>query len=212
MRRTLKQVAIFICQIFALYVLLRVSQIGFVLMQIAWPRYLFEGYALPFSVLLVLALSIAASMRYKTNLPVLYAIACLMYAGGFLFSGIYPFAIAGIVMVIASFHSVFPSRFTKPALVLLPVIAGAWIFLTLIATPITYAWLIHLVKKSGGTSSFCDLLIATLSGAVLVTPLVLIYLIANRRYVTVFHWLRGLRPNPTVEGDASPKSGSRPSP
>jgi hypothetical protein len=113
-------------------------------------------------------------------------------------------------MLVAAIHFVSANRFTAPLLVLLPIVAGAWAFLSLIYLPFLVGWANHATDSMTFGASVIEgigSLQVQFFQALMVAPLLVMHFLAKKSYVNLFVWVRSLRANP-ADNQARSKSRS----
>jgi hypothetical protein len=195
MKLVVKQAAIVIGKILALYLVVPFLWVDLVLMVTALPRILFVERALVFSVLLVVLVAAAISIWFRSKVPMLFAVFALAYGFVFLVGSLYSVAFVGLLMLVAAIHFVRANRFTAPLLVLLPIVAGAWAFLNLIYLPLLVGWANHATGGMTFAESVIEgirLLKVQFFQALMVAPLLIMHFLAKKSYVNLFVWVRSL--------------------
>lgn len=212
MKIIVKQAAIVIGKLLALYLAIPFLWIDLVLMYTAIPRFLFLERAFVSSVLLVVLGAAAMSIRLRSKLPMLFALLCLSYSSVFLVTPPYSVALVGLLMLVAAIHFVHANRFTEPLLAALPIVAGAWIFLTLIYLPFSIAWVNYTTDRMSYFASAIEgigsLKIQSIQ-ALIVVPLLVMYFLAKKGHICLFVWARSLRPNPSIHRTLRDKAAHR---
>ena len=207
-----KQAAIVVGKLLALYLAIPLFSIDLILMYTAIPRFLFLERAFVLSVLLVVMGAAAISIRLRSKLPMLFAVLCLSYSSIFLVVPTYSVALVGLLMLVASMHFVYANRFTEPLLAALPIVAGAWVFLTLIYLPFSLAWVNFATGRMGYFASAIEgigsLKVQSIQ-ALIVVPLLVMHFLAKKAYVFLFVWARSLRPNPSFHRTLRDKAAHR---
>ena len=193
-----KQVAIVIGKLLALYLAIPLLSVDLILMYTAIPRFLFLERAFVLSVLLVVLSAAAISIPLRSKLPMLFAVLCLSYSSVFLVAPRYSVALVGLLMLVAAIHFVLASRFTEPLLAAIPIVAGAWVFLSLIYLPFSVAWANYATERIGYFASFMEgigsLKVQSIQ-ALIVVPLLAMYLLAKKCHIYLFVWAWSLRHN-----------------
>lgn len=197
-----KQAAIVIGKLLVLYLAVPFLWVDLILMRTAWPRFLLFERAFVLSVLIVVLGAAAISMRYHSKLPMLFVVLCLSYSSVLLAVNTYSITFVGLLMLVAAIHFVRPSRFTEPLLVVLPIVAGAWVFLSMVYLPFSVGW----VSYATGRMSYLESAVEGVGSlkaqsiqALIAAPLLVMYLLAKVRSSHLLVWARSLRPNPAVE-------------
>lgn len=198
MKTMVKQAAIVIGKLLALYLAIPLLSVDLILMYTAIPRFLFLERAFVLSVLLVVLGAATISMHLRSKLPMLLAVLCLSYSSLFLVLPPYSVALVGILMLVAAIHFVHANRFTEPLLAAIPIVAGAWAFLSLIYLPLSVGWANYTADRMGYFASCMEgiesLKIQSIQ-ALIVLPLLAMYLLAKKCHIYVFVWVRSLRHN-----------------
>lgn len=193
-----KQGAIVIGKLLALYLAFPFLWIDLILMYTAMPRFLFLERAFALSVLLVVLGAAAISMRLRSKLPMLFAVLCLSYSAVFQVVPPYSVALVGLLMLVAAIHFVHANRFTKPVLAAIPIVAGAWVFLSLVYLPLSLGWVNFATDRMGYFASVIEgigsLRVQSIQ-ALIVVPLLVMYFLAKKGHIHLFAWACSLRPN-----------------
>ena len=194
-----KQAAIIIGKLLALYLAIPFLWVDLVLIYTAIPRFLFLERAFALSVLFVILGAATISIRVHSKMPMLFALLCLSYSGALLAVSDYSVALLGLLILLAAIHFVYANRFTEPLLAALPVVAGAWAFLSLIYLPFSIGWVHYATGQAGYLESamqgVVSLKIQSIQ-ALMAAPLLVMYFLAKKSYVRLYRWARLLRPNP----------------
>ena len=208
----LKQAAIVIGKLLALYLAIPFLSVDLILMYTAIPRFLFLERAFVLSVLLVVLGAAAISIRLRSKLPMLFAVLCLSYSSVFLVVPPYSVALVGLLMLVAAIHFVHANRFTDTLLAALPIVAGAWIFLTLIYLPLSLGWVNFATDRMGYFASAIEgigsLKVQSIQ-VLIVLPLLVMYFLAKKGYICLFVWARSLRPNQSFHRTLRDKASHR---
>ena len=140
----IKKVAVAVIKLLILYVALYVVLIDLILLESALPGYsTFERSPFIQAALLTLAIATIISVVRASKTPAIFSIVCIGYSG---FVFIYPRLVSWFValfVVVAAISFLFRNRVTEPLLVMLPVVAGAWVFLSWIYTPYLLGWALY---------------------------------------------------------------------
>ena len=106
----------------------------------------------------------------------------------------------GRVVDAGCFNALCRQSFTEPLLAALPIVAGAWVFLTLIYLPFSLAWVNFATGRMGYFASAIEgigsLKVQSIQ-ALMVVPLTRCAFSCKEAYVFLFVWARSLRPNPS---------------
>lgn len=171
-----------------------------VLIYAGVPRFLFLERAFVLSILLVVSVAAAISIRSRSKLPMLFAVLCVSYSSAFLVVSRYLVALVGILMLVAAIHFVYANRFTEPMLAAIPVEAGAWAFLTLVYLPFSVGWANFTTDRMGYFASVIESIgsfkVQSIQ-ALMMAPLLVMYLLAKKSYIRLIVLSRSLRPNPS---------------
>lgn len=207
-----KQAAIAVGKLIVMYLAIPFLWVDLVLMYTAMPRFLFIERAFVLSILLVVLGAAAISIRLRSKLPMLFAVLCLSYSSVFLVVPTYSVALVGLLMLVAAIHFVHANRFTEPLLAALPIVAGAWIFLTLVYLPFSLGWANYATDRMGYFASAIEgigsLKLQSIQGLIVV-PLLAMYFLAKRGHICLFEWARSLRPNPSLRRTLRDKAAHR---
>lgn len=215
MKTVVRQAAIVAGKLLALYLAIPFLWVDLVLMYTAIPRFLFLERALVLSVLLVVLGAAAISIRSGSKLPMLFAVLCLAYSSAFLVVPLYSVVLVGLLMLAAAIHFVHANRVTEPLLAPLPIVAGAWIFLTLIYLPLSLGWANYATDRMGYFASAIEgigsLKVQSIQ-ALIVVPLLIMYFLAKKGHICLLVWARSLRPNPSLQRTQRDEAAQRQSP
>ena len=207
-----KQAAIVIGKLLALYLAIPFLWVDLVLMYTARPRFTFLERAFVLSVLLVVLGAAAISMRLRSKLPMLFAVLCLSYSSVFVVIPPYSVALVRLLMLVAAIHFVHANRFTEPLLAAIPIVAGAWLFLSLIYLPFSLGWANYATERMSYFASVIEgmdsLKIQSIQ-ALIVAPLLVMYLLAKKCHIHIFVWARSLRSNPSFHRTLRDKAAHR---
>ena len=103
-------------------------------------------------------------------------------------------------MLVAAIHFVYANRFTEPMLAAIPVEAGAWAFLTLVYLPFSVGWANFTTDRMGYFASVIESIgsfkVQSIQ-ALMMAPLLVMYLLAKKSYIRLIVLSRSLRPNPS---------------
>lgn len=195
MKHVVRQAAIFLGKALVLYLSAPILLVDLILMQAALPHFLFIERAFVLSALLVVLSAAAFSIWNRSKLPMLFAVLCLSYSFVFL-TDTYAIIFVGMLMLVAAFHFVFPNRFTEPLLVILPIAAGAWVFLSVVYLPFSVAWANFVTARMGYLESAFEgigqLGVQSIQ-ALIVLPLLVMYFLAANGHIRLLAWIRSLR-------------------
>lgn len=104
----------------------------------------------------------------------------------------------GALMVVAAIHFLHRSRFTEPLLVLLPIVAGAWVFLSIVYQPFFVGWANYISGRQNYAGSIIEGLVSLKDQsiqALIVLPPMAMYFLAKRSYKGYLHRVFAMRPN-----------------
>ncbi len=197
---TAKQAAIVVGKLLALYLAIPLLSVDLILMYTTLPRFLFLERAFVLSVLPVVLGAAVISMRLRSKLPMLFTVLCLSYSSVFLVVPQHSVVLVGLLMLVAAIHFVHANRVTEPLLAALPIVVGAWVFLTLIYSPFLLGWANFTTGRMGYFASAIEgigLFQVNFIQALIVAPLLVMYVLAKKGYILLFQWVRSLRPNPS---------------
>jgi hypothetical protein len=122
-----------------LLLLLPILWADLVLMTVAIP--IFERAPFLHSAALVGCVAAIVSLVVRSLTPMVWAALWVAYAGAFFTLNIYAVAAVGLSMLVAAVSFIYRNKFTEPLLVLLPVFAGAFLFVTLVYDAYLPAWI-----------------------------------------------------------------------
>lgn len=121
----------------------------------------------------------------------LLTVCALAYCSVFLVFDRYATVLMATLMVVAAIHFLLRNRFTEPVLVLLPIVTGAWVFLSVVYQPFLVGWANYVT----GRLTYVGALIEGLASlkeqsfqALIVVPLMAMYFLAQRCYVRLYAW------------------------
>jgi len=119
----------------------------------------------------------------------LLTVCALAYCSVFLVFSAYATVLMTVLLVVAAIHFLLRNRFTEPLLALLPIVAGAWVFLSAVYQPIFVGWASYVTGHLNYFGSVIEGLV-TLKGqaiqALIVLPPMVMYFLAKRGYVRLY--------------------------
>lgn len=181
-----KKVIILLIKAIVTYLALVLLLIDLILLETAIPRYIFEKQPFIQSAVLALMISAAISIVRKSRTPFVFTAVCVAYSA-FLF--VYTLPVAWFIAffaLVAAISFFYRNRITEPLLVLLPIIAGAWVFVSSIYMPYLVGWAYYITNHKNLGDSMLealgvakDQIIPTLS----ILPVVVMYLLGKHSYM-----------------------------
>jgi hypothetical protein len=190
-----KQAALVAVKLLALYLAVPLLWVDLILIYTGVPRFIFLERAFVLSVLLVVLGAAAISIRWRSKLPMLFAVLCVSYSLAFIGTPPYSVALVGLLMLVAAIHFVCTNRFTEPLLAAAPIVTGAWLFLTLIYMPLSFGWANYATGRMSYFASVIEGIGSVkihLVQALMVMPLMVMYFLAKKGYIGLFAWARSL--------------------
>lgn len=185
----LKKILVFVAKAFVIYLAAIVLWIDLVLLHVALPKYIFEQRPFVHAAILVIAVSTAMSVGTKSKTPVVFTTICVAYSA-FFYTYLHLVTLfIGLFCAIATVSFFYRNRFTEPLLVMLLVIAGVWVFTSLIYTSYFVGWANYITgQKDFGGSVLEGLLSAKDQAAsvLLIVPILLMYFLGKHSYVRLY--------------------------
>ena len=188
MRAAIWQIIIVLAKVLLLYLAAPFLWGDLVLMHTALPRLLFEERPFVLSVLFCVVLAAAISIGRRSKLPMLLTVCVLAYCPVFLVFDFYATVLMAALMVVAVIHFLRRNRYTEPLLVLLPVVAGAWVFLSVVYQPFFVGWANYVTGRLNYVGSVIEGLVSLKEQsiqALIVLPPMAMYFLAKRSYVSL---------------------------
>ena len=191
-----KQVAIFSLKVALLYVMFPFVWISMILFATALPKSIFEIQPFFMAVAFVVTVAAAISFTVKSKTPILWALFCVAYSVVFIVFALDSLALIALCLVIGAISFLYRSKITEPFLVLLPIIAGAWLFLQFVYGLFLVTWANYLAMQKGlGDSLFRGALSLEYQAMQfsLVVPLLAMYFLGKHSYVKLQLFFQSLR-------------------
>jgi hypothetical protein len=191
-----KQVAIFVLKAVLLYAMFPFVWVGLTLFAVSLPRSIFEIRPFFMAAAFVVAVAAAISFTVKSKTPILWALFCVAYSAVFVVFALDSLALIALCLVIGAISFLYRSKITEPFLVLLPIIAGAWLFLQFVYGFFLVAWANFTAMQKGlGDSLFRGALSLEYQAMqfALVIPLLTLYFLGKHSYVKLCPILKSLR-------------------
>lgn len=192
----LKKIAVFLAKALVIYLALIVLWIDLVLFEAAIPGYFFEQQPYIQSAALALTISAAISIAIRSKTPIIFTAVCLAYSAFFFMFLHQVTSFIALFCVVAAISFFYKNKITEPLLVVLLVIAGAWVFICFVYPPYLVGWANYVTgRKELGSSIFeglstaKDQIIPTLA----MFPVVLMYFLGKHSYVKPYSILKSLR-------------------
>lgn len=196
------QILVVIIKLALLYVAVPLLLVDLILIQTAVPRLNFEAQPYLYSSLPVLVVALAISGMIKSKTPILWAVFCLLYSAVFfpqqMHAAVFGVRFSIVTLLIAftflvgTVNFLFRNRITEPMLVLLPVCAGAWLYLSFIYQPSLVAWATVSAGKHDVASAlfsvFGDTSANLLLMAIVVIPSAVLYFLGKHEYVRLYQY------------------------
>lgn len=191
-----KQVAIFALKAALLYVMFPFVWVDLILFATALPRSIFEIQPFLMAVAFVVTVAAVISVTVKSKTSVLWALFCVAYSGVFIVFTLDSLALIALCLTIGAISFLYRNRITEPFLILLPIVAGAWLFLQVVYGFffVTWAYSLALKKDLGdsllrGAQSLEDQAIQV----AIVIPLLAMYFLGKHSYVKLYPIFKSLR-------------------
>jgi hypothetical protein len=191
-----KKTAIFLAKILVLYLALIVLLIDRVLFATALPRFTFEQQPFFQSVVFTLAISAAISMVIRSKTPIIFTAFCLAYSTVFF---VFPYQATffiALFCVVAAVNFLYKNKVTEPLLVMLLIIAGVWVFISIIYPSYLIGWLNYVAMHKDlvsaileGISAVKDLIFSSL----IIIPVIGMYVLGKHSYANIYASLKSLR-------------------
>jgi hypothetical protein len=190
------QITIFIMKVALLYLMFPFLWINLTLFGVSIPKHLFETQPFFIAAIFVVVITAAISVAIKSKTPILWALLCVAYSAVFFIFLFHSLTLIAICLTIGAISFLYRSKITEPFLVLLPIIAGAWLFLQFVYGFCFVAWTYYITgQKDLGDLLFQSTL--TLSDQVMqiamVAPLFVMYLLGKHSYVKFYPFIKSLR-------------------
>lgn len=197
-----KQIIVSLIKIALLYLALPLLLVDLILIQTAVPRLIFNLQPFLYSSLFVLVIAVVISYVSKSKLPIILAVACLLYSIAFFASLSYsvilkvPFSaitlLIALTFLVGAINFLYRNKITEPLLALLPVCAGAWLFVSYIYYPSLVAWATYSAGRKNVASvllgMFGDLSTNLLMMAIVVVPTMIMYFLGKHGYAKVYQY------------------------
>lgn len=190
-----KKAAIFLAKILVLYLALIVILIDRALFETALPKFIFEQQPFVQSVVFSLAISAAISIVIRSKTPIIFTAFCLAYS---IFFCIFPYQTTSFIAlfcVVAAVNFLYKNRVTEPLLVMLLIIAGVWVFISLIYPSYLIGWLNYVARHNDLVSSIFEGISAvkylTFSSLIII-PVIGMYALGKHSYVNIYSALKSL--------------------
>lgn len=162
----------------------------------AIPKYFFEKQPFFIAATFVAVIAATTSIIRKSKTPILWAVFVIAYSGVFFVSLLPSLTLITICLAIGAVSFLYRSRFTEPFLVLLPIIAGAWLFLQFVYGFSLVAWANYITgQRSLVDSLFQGVLILNDQAMqiAIIVPLITMYLLGKHSYVKLYPIFKSLR-------------------
>ena len=191
----LKKTAIFLAKACVIYLALIVLWIDFVLFETALPRHFFEQRPFIYSAALTLAISAAISFAIRSKTPIIFTALCLAYSTLFFVHLHYATLFIALFCVLAAVNFLYRNKITEPLLVMLLVIAGAWVFISFIYPSCLVVWANYVTGRKDFAGAIVqgfgvakDQLVSTL----IIIPVVVMYFLGKHGYIKLYSVLKSL--------------------
>jgi hypothetical protein len=197
-----KHILVLIIKIALLYLALPLLLVDLILIQTAVPRLIFETQPYLYSILVVLVIAIVISGMIKSIIPIIWTVFSLLYSTVFFamqsHAVVFKIAFSGVTLLIAFtflvgiINFLYRNKITEPLLVLLPVCAGAWLYLSFIYQPSLVAW----ATFSAGKNDVVSVLFSVFGNysanlvmmAIVVVPSAVLYFLGKHGYVRLYNY------------------------
>ena len=195
----IKKIIFFLAKVLVCYVALIVLLLDLMLLETAVPRYMFERQPFIQSAALAMAVAAALSIVLRSWRSIVFAAVCVGYSGFVFVYTEYVALFIAVCGLLAAISFLFRNKITEPLLILLPVIAGAWTFLSLVYTPYFVGWAYYASGNKEFVASVVEVL-RTARDQVIPTlvlfPVLIMYFLGKQIHVKllpaflrVFSWL-----------------------
>ena len=191
----IKKAAVLLTKLFILYLALIVLVIDFVLFKAAWQRFIFEQQPFIQSTVLSLVISATISMAIRSKNPIIFTALCLACSALFFVSYHQATSFIALFCALAAVNFLCKNKITEPFLVMLPIIAGAWIFITTVYPSYLLAWANYITGRKDFFDSIFEGLAAVKDQLVLtiiIIPVVFMYFLGKHSYVKLYSILKSL--------------------
>lgn len=192
----IQQAAIFVMKAVLLYLMLPLLWMDITLFGAAIPKYFFEKQPFFMAAILVAVIAATISIIRKSTTPILWAVFVIAYSAVFFVSLFPSLALIAICLAIGAVSFLYRSRFTEPFLVLLPIIAGAWLFLQFVYGFSLVAWANYITGQRSLVDSLFQGVLVLNDQAMqiaIIVPLITMYLLGKHSYVKLYPIFKSLR-------------------
>lgn len=182
----LRIIMVVLAKAVVLYLALTILMVDLVLLEAAIPRYsTFEQPPFFQSAGLVMVIATGLSIVFRSRTPAVFAAVCLAYSALFFIFGQQVTWFIALVSAVAAISFFYRNKITEPVLALLPVIVGAWVFISFIYLPYFVWWIYYVVGQKGflgaaseGLRTMQEQIIPTL----MIFPVAVMYFLGKQHY------------------------------
>lgn len=182
----IKKAIVFLAKAFICYVALIVLFVDLILLEAAIPGYVFERQPFIQSAALAMALAATVSIALRSRSPIILAAVCIGYSGFVFVHTQYVVWFVAVCGLLAAINFLFRNKITEPLPNLLLVIAGAWVFLSLVYTPYLVGWAYYVTGDKALVASVAEALRAVrdqVVPALALFPVLIMYFLGKQLHV-----------------------------
>ena len=144
----------------------------------------------------LLIVSVIASIISKSTTPLIWTASVLVYTATFFVASRYATTLITLLTAVAAVNFIYRNRYTEPVLIVLPIVAAAWIFLTLIYLPYLVGWTAYVTQHQDLTGSisagFAAIKVEFIT-ALIITPVLVMYYLGKHHHRELYSPLMTLR-------------------
>lgn len=191
-----KQILIFLAKAFILYLVFLVLWIDLILIETAIPRLVFERQPFVQSSALVVIFGAAISVLSRSKTPILWAVFWPAFSAGFIAFPNHATPFIAFFLLVAAISFLYRNKVTEPLLVMLPILAGAWLFLSAVYSPYLVAWAYYITGKKAlieAVLAGCSILSDQVYQTALIAPILAMYFLGKQAYAKRYPGILALR-------------------
>jgi hypothetical protein len=200
----IRQIITFLFKAFILYLAFLVLLLDLILIETSLPRFIFEKQPFFYSWVIVVLIGAIISTFVHSRTPFLWAIFCpALSAFIFFIFARHATAFIAFFLAIGAISFIYRNKITEPFLILLPILAGGWLFLHFVYTIYLVSWAYYVTgQKAFGEAIFQGLLSVSDQGVqiALVLPIFLMYFLGKQGYTKLYPIYASLRFNKRLNG------------
>lgn len=189
----LKKLVAFLAKGLLLYLALIFLWIDLVLFETASPRFEQAPFVQPAA--LILAISAVISLGVRSKTPLIFTVFCVAYSAFYFVFPHQATSFIALFCVLAGVNFLYRNKVTEPLLVMLPVIAGAWVLIGFVYPSYLVGWANYVSGQKDFAGSILEGLSAAkeqLVSTLMLIPVGVMYFLGKHAYVKLYSVLKSL--------------------